>query len=413
MSLRQASTLGLLVILVLLLMTLSFLVGSDIAANKSETVLLGSQSASSEEILQGNHGGPSSLPVLSLIPSPVPTPRTLPLPGYSGMNTGRTGDEANAGPNTPSMSRSTQASERTQTVEGAQASDQTRHTPDAGARVTPTTMPANLLAPDVDASEQATTINIIGTSVVMNQATASAPELLAASASDIRKVSTPTPFPLPASDPVPTATPLPTASPTMTPLPSPTPAPTATPTAVPTPTFAPVPSPTPQPTSIPAPTPVPTATATPQPTPQPTPVPTNTRVPTPTFTPTPTVTPTPYPTNTGIEIECIFYDGLVPRSEADEYVQIRNGGSGEVELKGWRLEDLGPRGPEFTFEDSYVLAVGDRIRVYTNQVHREWGGFSFGRGSAIWSNDNSDNAGLFDPSGHLVSQKSYPPGCDE
>ena len=72
---------------------------------------------------------------------------------------------------------------------------------------------------------------------------------------------------------------------------------------------------------------------------------------------------------------------------------------------------MGPRGPEFTFDGSYVLAAGERVRVYTNQVHNDWGGFSFGSGRAIWNNDGSDKAGLFNPSGSLVSEKSYPPGC--
>ena len=72
---------------------------------------------------------------------------------------------------------------------------------------------------------------------------------------------------------------------------------------------------------------------------------------------------------------------------------------------------MGNRGPEFTFESSYTFEVGKRIRVYTNQVHPEWGGFSFGRRSAIWANDQSDTAGLFDSSGNLVSTKSYSPGA--
>lgn len=90
-----------------------------------------------------------------------------------------------------------------------------------------------------------------------------------------------------------------------------------------------------------------------------------------------------------------------------------NSGSAAIELKGWKLKDLGNRGPEFIFDSSYSMAVGEQIRVYTNQIHPEWGGFSFKRGSAIWSNENSDRAGLFDPSGRLVSEKSYPPGCEE
>ncbi len=110
-------------------------------------------------------------------------------------------------------------------------------------------------------------------------------------------------------------------------------------------------------------------------------------------------------------IECIFFDGEVPRSEADEYVQLLNEGSAPVDLKGWKLADLDDKQQQFSFDNSYSMAAGERIRVYTNQIHPEWGGFSFGAGRSIWHNTNPDSAGLFDPAGNLVARKSYPPGC--
>jgi len=66
----------------------------------------------------------------------------------------------------------------------------------------------------------------------------------------------------------------------------------------------------------------------PVPAPTPTPSPPPTAMPTP--TPTPTPTPKPAPTSstaTNIKITKIFYDGLVPRTESDEYVEITNLGS--------------------------------------------------------------------------------------
>ena len=214
-------------------------------------------------------------------------------------------------------------------------------------------------------------------------------------------VSPPTPTPEPA--PTPSPTPVPTAAPTLAPTPAPTAIPTATPIPIPTPTSTMVPTPTPVPT--PSPSPQPTAT------PAPAPVPTPTLEPTPTPVPAATPTPVLVPESTSLVIECIFYDGEVPRSEADEYVQLLNEGSAGVDLHGWRLADLGDPGQEFTFESSYSLGSGKRARVYTNQVHAEWGGFSFGLGRSIWHNTDPDTAGLFSPSGHLVSRKSYPPGC--
>ena len=109
-------------------------------------------------------------------------------------------------------------------------------------------------------------------------------------------------------------------------------------------------------------------------------------------------------------IECIFFDGVVPRSEADEYVQIANLGDTFVDLDGWRLADISDGTPEFTFP-AYSLNPGARARVYTNEVHPEWGGFTFSRGTSIWNNNKPDEAGLFNGQGTQVSTKAYPPGC--
>ena len=152
-----------------------------------------------------------------------------------------------------------------------------------------------------------------------------------------------------------------------------------------------------------------------RPIPAPSPIPSPTPTPVPALTATPTLLPTPTPTPlttpaVGLELDCIFFDGVVPRSEADEYVQILNTGDSPVQLEGWRLRDIADGSPSFTFP-SYTLSPGQRIRVYTNELHPEWGGFSFRRGSAIWNNRNPDVAGLFDPGGREVSRKSYPPGC--
>ena len=160
-------------------------------------------------------------------------------------------------------------------------------------------------------------------------------------------------------------------------------------------------------------------TATPVPEPLPTPTPTPTPIPTPTPTPmaAPTVVPTPakpaVPLAAGMVIECIFFDGVVPRNESDEYVQLLNNGASPVDINGWTLRDMGlnEKGQTFAFGGSHLLLSGDRIRVYTNEYHPEWGGFSFGRGTSIWNNSNPDTAGLFNPAGALVSTRTYPPGC--
>ena len=160
------------------------------------------------------------------------------------------------------------------------------------------------------------------------------------------------------------------------------------------------------------PTPVPTDTPTPLPTQTPTPAPTDTPTPLPTDTPTPapTETPTPEATPPDVRIACIFFDGEVARTESDEYVAIVNEGGSDQDLRGWRLVDIADGKPQFVFP-SRSLEPGETIRVYTNQVHSDSGGFSFRWRSAIWSNSDPDEAGLYDADDLLVSTKSYPPGC--
>jgi beta-lactamase superfamily II metal-dependent hydrolase len=111
-------------------------------------------------------------------------------------------------------------------------------------------------------------------------------------------------------------------------------------------------------------------------------------------------------TNINVQITKIFYDGLVPTVESDEYVEITNLGSIAVDLKGWLLKDVADGYPSFTFP-AYVLQSGKSIRVYTNEIHPEYGGFSFGYGKAIWNNTQPDTAGLFNAQGQEVSRKSY------
>lgn len=122
-----------------------------------------------------------------------------------------------------------------------------------------------------------------------------------------------------------------------------------------------------------------------------------------TTTTTNTATSTPA---VNVQITKVFYDGLVPSVESDEYVEIANQGSTPVDLKGWVLKDISDGYPSFTFP-SYLLQPGKSIRVYTNEVHLEYGGFSFGYGKSIWNNSDPDTAGLFNAQGQEVSRKSY------
>lgn len=114
------------------------------------------------------------------------------------------------------------------------------------------------------------------------------------------------------------------------------------------------------------------------------------------------------PANTGanVQITKIFFDGLVPSVESDEYVEITNLGNTSVDLKGWVLKDVADGYPSFTFP-SFALQPGKSIRVYTNEVHPEYGGFTFNYGKAIWNNTSPDTAALFNAQGQEMSRKSY------
>lgn len=121
----------------------------------------------------------------------------------------------------------------------------------------------------------------------------------------------------------------------------------------------------------------------------------------------PSPTPTPEPTKVAnVQITRIFYDGLVPRVESDEYVEITNLGTDSVDLAGWVLKDISEGYPPFVFP-SYILQSGKGVRVYTNEVHPEYGGFTFGYGKAIWNNTDPDTAALYNVQGQEVSRKSY------
>jgi hypothetical protein len=107
-----------------------------------------------------------------------------------------------------------------------------------------------------------------------------------------------------------------------------------------------------------------------------------------------------------VQITYIFYDGIVPKVESDEYVEITNLGDQPQDLTGCVLMDISDGYPSFTFP-SYILVPGKSIRVYTNEYHPEWGGFSFEYSRAIWNNTEPDVAVLYDSQGKEVSQKSY------
>jgi len=105
-----------------------------------------------------------------------------------------------------------------------------------------------------------------------------------------------------------------------------------------------------------------------------------------------------------IEIVHIHYKGQQGTTEPDEYAEIKNSGGTAVNLKGWTLNAGAPE-QDFRFP-SFELQPGQSIRVYTNEVHPESGGFSFRSKKALWNN-SGDCGYLMDASGAQIHKRCY------
>ncbi|RIK52581.1 MAG: hypothetical protein DCC57_09680, partial [Chloroflexi bacterium] len=108
----------------------------------------------------------------------------------------------------------------------------------------------------------------------------------------------------------------------------------------------------------------------------------------------------------GLRLGELGYDGTALRTEADEYIEIINQGAA-LNVAGWVLMD--DDGNRFVFPD-HTMQPGDRCRVYTNEVHPESCGFSFGSSRGIWSNAG-DVAILVDPAGVEVDRQCWGNAC--
>ena len=111
----------------------------------------------------------------------------------------------------------------------------------------------------------------------------------------------------------------------------------------------------------------------------------------------------------GITITSINYDGQVPKTESDEYITITNNSKTPMDISGYYVyvATTGTQGPTFTFpKKSTTIKAGESVRVYTNEVHKESGGYSFGSGKAIWSNKGG-LAVLKDGAGKKIGEFKY------
>lgn len=107
--------------------------------------------------------------------------------------------------------------------------------------------------------------------------------------------------------------------------------------------------------------------------------------------------------NGAVQITNVNYDGVKSR-EPDEYIEITNQGTQPVEITDWTLQD--PTGRDEYKWEGYTMKPGEKIRVYTNEVHNDTGGFTFGSGNALWPNSGGI-VELYDADHQLVSRFTY------
>lgn len=112
----------------------------------------------------------------------------------------------------------------------------------------------------------------------------------------------------------------------------------------------------------------------------------------------------------GINIAEIFFDGKVPKTESDEYVVIQNSSKDTIDVSGYIVypATTGNQGSTFAFPKGSTIKPNSSVRIYTNEIHKESGGYSWGSGRALWSNSGGLGV-LKDNSGKKLGEYKYVP----
>lgn len=128
-----------------------------------------------------------------------------------------------------------------------------------------------------------------------------------------------------------------------------------------------------------------------------------------TATTTTTTTATPAATK-GIRIATINFDGKVPKTESDEYVVIQNSSKDTIDVSGYIIypATTGNKGSTFSFPKGSTIQPNSSVRIYTNEIHKETGGYSWSSGRALWANGGG-LAVLEDSKGKKVGEYKYVP----
>ncbi len=90
-------------------------------------------------------------------------------------------------------------------------------------------------------------------------------------------------------------------------------------------------------------------------------------------------------------------------NEANEFIEIKNNDTHSVQLHNWTLTDAGNEIFSFPY---LVLQPGQVCRIYTNEYHAQWCGFTFEQGNGIWEN-TGDTITLSNEAGQTIDTCSY------
>ena len=113
---------------------------------------------------------------------------------------------------------------------------------------------------------------------------------------------------------------------------------------------------------------------------------------------------------TSISIAEINFDGKVKKTESDEYVVIQNSSKDAIDVSGYIVypATTGNQGSTFSFPKGSTIKPNSSVRVYTNEIHKETGGYSWSSGKALWSNSGG-LAVLKDDKGIKLGELKYTP----
>ncbi|WP_440009833.1 lamin tail domain-containing protein [Halomicrococcus sp. SG-WS-1] len=89
----------------------------------------------------------------------------------------------------------------------------------------------------------------------------------------------------------------------------------------------------------------------------------------------------------------------------DEYVVFENTGTGDLDLTGWSVEDA--VGHTYEFPSGYTLTPGASVTLHTGSGTDTDSDLYWNYGSSVWNND-SDTCSVYDDTGSLVTEQSYP-----